>query len=371
MKNTIEDIRQKIQNNDYVNEEHIRLNIVIRVLKKLGWDIWNPKEVYAEYLVSPDEDKTKVDLALFENHYSPAVFIEIKYLGKLIDKLSKVERQLRNYNRDNTATFSVITDGRVWRLYFSQTGGEFSQKCFKEIDLVTDDIEDIELHFISFLSKEDIKNGNAKKEATKYIALTQRQKAMEDSILQAKRMIMEPPYPSLPECLVSLVTQRGISLTSVEAVEYIKFPPVMKSGPAEHLSNESIKPSKNQIRNSYVSSEDLRFTKVINGHVANYTSTKWNELLRLAVKACLEQGNSLIELKSISSLNVRPEHYNEKGFHPIPGMQVSIQDLPATKVAIELQKIAKKCNLSLYVEFTWTDKSPNSAQRRIIKENWT
>src|SRR4030043_788230 len=180
MKSVIEDIRLKIQNNYYVNEEHIRFNLVIRLLEKLGWDIWNPKEVYAELLVAPDEDKTKVDLALFASTYSPSVFIEIKYLGKLFEKLSIIERQLRNYNRDNTAIFSVITDGRIWRLYYSQTGGEFSQKCFKQIDLVADDIEDIELHFIGFLSKEEIKNGNAEREATKYLALTQKQKAMED-----------------------------------------------------------------------------------------------------------------------------------------------------------------------------------------------
>ncbi len=77
MKTTIEDIRQKIINNSYLNEEHIRLNLISRLLQKLGWNIWNPEEVNAEYKVS-DEDQTKVDLALFINNYPPSVFIEIK-----------------------------------------------------------------------------------------------------------------------------------------------------------------------------------------------------------------------------------------------------------------------------------------------------
>ena len=183
MKNTIEDIRQKIISNAYSNEEHIRLNIISRLLEKLGWDIWNPKEVCAEYYVSPDEDKTKVDLALFVNNYSPSVFIEIKYLGKIFDKLTQIEKQLRNYNRDNTAIFSIISDGRIWRFYYSQTGGEFSQKCFKQLDLLKDDIEDIELHFLTFLNKAEIQNGNAEREAAKYLTLSQKQKAMEDAIL--------------------------------------------------------------------------------------------------------------------------------------------------------------------------------------------
>jgi predicted type IV restriction endonuclease len=96
MNTIIEDIKQKIANNFYSNEEHIRLNIVIRLLEKLGWDIWNPKEVCAEFFVSPEEDKTKVDLALFVNNYSPSVFIEIKYLGKIFDKLSQIENNNNN-----------------------------------------------------------------------------------------------------------------------------------------------------------------------------------------------------------------------------------------------------------------------------------
>ena len=210
MKTIIEDIRQKIINNCYSNEEQIRLNLIPRFLEKLGWNIWNPKEVFPEYLVSPDEDKTKVDLALFINNYSPSVFIEIKYLGKIFDNLSLVEKQLRNYNRDNTAIFSIITDGRIWKFYYSQTGGEFSQKCFKQLDVINDDIEDIEM-LLTFLSKPEIQNGNAEKEATKYLALSQKQKAMDDAIPQARRIIQEPPYPSLPEALVNIINGSGIT----------------------------------------------------------------------------------------------------------------------------------------------------------------
>ena len=368
MKSVIEDIRLKIQNNYYVNEEHIRFNLVIRLLEKLGWDIWNPKEVYAELLVAPDEDKTKVDLALFTSTYSPSVFIEIKYLGKLFEKLSIIERQLRNYNRDNTATFSVITDGRIWRLYYSQTGGEFSQKCFKQIDLVADDIEDIELHFIGFLSKEEIKNGNAEREATKYLALTQKQKAMEDSILQARRMIQEPPYPSLPECLVNLVTERGIPLTIEDAIEYIKASPAKKLEPIEHsFSDRSSRPIEDT--NSYMASEDLRFTRILRGKVADFDSNSWNELLRYALKLAIEKGLSLSDLNSLTNLNIEAGLNNKHGFRPIPGNKMSMQYVPATKAADNLIKVAKKLRLPLFVEFEWREKSPNAGKRGLIKEN--
>jgi len=370
MKSTIEDIRQKIQDHYYENEEHIRLNIVVRLLEKLGWDIWNPKEVFAELLVSPDEDKTKVDLALFANNYSPSVFIEIKYLGKISDRLSAIERQLRNYNRDNTATFSVITDGRFWRFYYSQTGGEFSQKSFKQIDLINDDIEDIELHFISFLGKEDIQSGNAGREAAKYLALNRKQQAMEDSLLPARRMIQEPPYLSLPECLVSLVKERNIPITIEEAIEYIKAAPTKKIEPLDQPSiskSELFNEDRNYAYDNTI--EDLRFTKIIQGKIENRYLSSWSELLRYALKLGLDKGHSLDELKSLTSLKLKPGLVRDDGYRPVLDTKISMQDVPASRAAISLRKLAQKLKLRLYVEYEWGEQSPKAGKRGLIKEN--
>ncbi len=103
MKDTLADIRQMLLNGSYQNEEHVRLSLVARVLDKLGWNIWDPKEVNSEYVAVRTEDNTKVDLALFSSR-NPAVFIEVKAHNKILD-LKKTEQQLRNYNRDMTAIF--------------------------------------------------------------------------------------------------------------------------------------------------------------------------------------------------------------------------------------------------------------------------
>ena len=121
MRQILEDIRNKLSEDAYKNEEHIRLSLVIRILQKLGWNIWDPKEVYSEFPVVPHEDKTKVDLALILTPNSPSVFIEIKALGKLKGNIGDIERQLRDYNRNNTAMFSVMTDGQNWRFYYSRS----------------------------------------------------------------------------------------------------------------------------------------------------------------------------------------------------------------------------------------------------------
>jgi|TARA_B100000315_G_scaffold247038_1_gene275172 hypothetical protein len=216
------EIREFIKRGYFINEENVRFSLVSRILQELGWNIWNPKEVATEFNTVPSEDNSRVDVALFDNSTTPSVFIEIKALGKLVIDLQKHEVQLRDYNRNNTAPFSIITDGQIWRFYYSQTGGEFSEKCFKDIDLLVDDVDDIELIFDAFLSKNEIRSGKARIEAESYLKLSQKQRVMEDAFPQARRQILEPPFPSLPEALIKIVEKDGYSVSIDEASRFVK-----------------------------------------------------------------------------------------------------------------------------------------------------
>ena len=130
------DIRLRLLGKEYKNEEHVRLSLVARVVQALGWDIWNPTEVYTEFKATKKEDNTRVDVALFTPGFeATAIFIECKSVGAFATDLAAVERQLRDYNRDHTALFTIITDGRHWRFYFSFTSGEFKDKLFCKFDL--------------------------------------------------------------------------------------------------------------------------------------------------------------------------------------------------------------------------------------------
>lgn len=221
MKEILQDIQTKLLGEVYTNEEQIRLSLVSRILQSLGWNIWNPKEVWAEYSAVPEEDRGRVDLALFVRSFAPSVYIEVKALGKLDTDLERTERQLRDYNRNNTALFTIITDGRQWRFYYSQTGGEFSKKCFKIFDLIDDDLDDIEKFLLAFFSKSELITDSAKEQAEHYLRLNQKQRVMEDALPKARRLVQEPPFPSLPEALRDLAAPSGFSLTLDEAQKFI------------------------------------------------------------------------------------------------------------------------------------------------------
>ena len=222
MKDILSDIKSMLSRNLYKNEEHVRLSLVTRLMQALGWNIWDPAEVNSEFAPVPTEDQTKVDLALFLTPYIPTIFIEIKAVDKLEGNINSIERQMRDYNRNNTALFSIITDGRKWRFYFSQTGGEFSKKCFKTLDILTDSIDELERIFSIFLSKDEIQSGDAENSAKKYLELNQKQRLLEDALPKARRLILEPPYPSLPQALKDIVLRSGHSVTLEEVATFIQ-----------------------------------------------------------------------------------------------------------------------------------------------------
>ncbi len=243
MKELLIDIKARLLNGEYKNEEHVRLSLVARVLQGLGWNIWNPMEVNSEFVVVPDEDNKKVDVALFLRPFVPSVFVEIKAVGQMQGKLTATEQQMRNYNRDNQAMFTLITDGRNWRFYLSSAGGEFSRRCFKTFDLLADDLEEVEASLSAFLRKSEIEN--ARQKAEDYLKLNQIQRTAEDCLPEARRKISEPPYPSLPAALVSLVGEKGFSITQDDAVKFIKEADERKpSVPIAYPTNQTPTPNK-------------------------------------------------------------------------------------------------------------------------------
>ena len=245
MEDTFRDIQSKLRENRYANEEQVKLSLVARLLKDLGWDIWNPLQVRFEFSAVPREDTSRVDIALFLEAYTPRVFIEVKAVGKLDYELERTEQQLRDYNRNNTAAFSIITDGRKWRFYLSQTGGEFSKKCFKVVDVADNDLDSLKRDFTAFLSRSEIESGAAQRNAESYLRLSQKQRAMEDLLPKARHLVQEPPFQTLPDALCKLCAEAGCPIALEEAEAFIMRAQIEKPPPppATHLEGSGTRPS--------------------------------------------------------------------------------------------------------------------------------
>ncbi|MCJ7544875.1 MAG: hypothetical protein MUP47_10015 [Phycisphaerae bacterium] len=377
MKDTLADIRKKLQEGAYQNEEHVRLSLVARILHDLEWNLWDPREVNAEYKPAPTEDRTKVDLALFLDPREPSVFIEVKPVGG-IGNLAQVERQLRDYNCDNTALFCVITDGPTWRFYYSRTGGEFDRKRFKVLDLVKQEPEDIEATLRTFLGKDKIRSGQAETEAKALLELSKEDQAMEEYLPEARRRIQAPPYPGLPDALVEVASERGYStITREKTVRFLgDRDERQESGPGDldydRDREGQVPPGPDQILLNPERPDSLRFTRVLEASIGGKTCRSWNDLVRTGVRLAVERGHGIGELREWVKGNIiREGRLTTDGFHPIPGTGLSVVGMEAHRAWENAFILAKKLACKVQVRFRWeVDEGAAHPGRRGIL-SWT
>lgn len=274
MKNILEDICGKLKARTYVNEEQIRFSLVGRILAELGWNIWDPKEVYTEFHVARLEDNTKVDIALFLRPHLPSVYIEIKAHEKIAQFLPAIEKQLRDYNRNNTATFTIITDGQNWRFYYSQTQGEFSDKCYHKIDMLNDDFNQLEERFISLLSKEKIENGEAKSKAEKYLEFSQKERAIRDCIPKANKLIELDPLLNKVQAIQNCLVELRYQVSQDEILDFLKKNSTIESANIANAPQSSPKDT------PPIRTEASLYS---NNHDSNYTSQRTQERDKISV----------------------------------------------------------------------------------------
>ena len=132
-------------------------------------------------------------------------------------------------------------------------------------------------------------------------------------------MLRYLPYPSLPECLLNLVKERGVVITVDEAIEYINTAPAKKIEATETLVTIDRKEKVPEFVNPLTSAEDLRFTKILRGKLEDFNSDSWNELLRYALKLAIEKDLSLSDLSSLTNLKIKQGVHNEHGYRPVRG----------------------------------------------------
>ena len=222
MREPIEDIRAKLRNDEYKNIGHVRLSIVGRMLHNLGWDLWDPAEVYPDYVAGTSQEHPGIDLALFAKPPAPSVFIEIKAPGSVENELIESELQNKKYDFDTSGLITILTDGNQWAFYYSQKLEELSTKCFEKLDILHDTIDDLVASFDMFLSKKSIVKGKALTEAKNILMLSMREQAVDDVLEKARKMVTEPPYPRLPHAVVELIIPKGITITEEDVIKILE-----------------------------------------------------------------------------------------------------------------------------------------------------
>jgi hypothetical protein len=158
MRLLLQRIRDGLSRGAYPNERAVSTSIVVPILRELGWDDSDPTIVKPEYATG----KGRVDYALAPRAGSPAVFVEVKGVGKS----GEADRQLFEYAFHEGAQIAVLTDGRIWSFYLPGQFGSYDERRVFQLDLLERDEAEAELRFTRYLARGRIQSGSALSDAS-------------------------------------------------------------------------------------------------------------------------------------------------------------------------------------------------------------
>lgn len=151
LKEHIDNVRDRLKNKEYPNEQAVRQGIVDPLLRNLGWPLEDTQIVYPEYTVGSG----KVDYALRDpQSKNPRVFIEAKQVGNI----EGAEEQLFGYDARIRVPIAVLTDGQIWRFFHPTGEGTWEERKIRELDFIAGDSEESAECFSRYLDYESIRS---------------------------------------------------------------------------------------------------------------------------------------------------------------------------------------------------------------------
>lgn len=153
---SISDIRAALIREDYRSEAAISDGVVRRLIADLGWPPYDTRIVFPQYPIG----KRKVDFALCHPRDKPVVLLEVKNVGQADER---GELQLFEYCLHQGVPIAVLTDGRIWKLFYPAGEGSYADRLFFEMDIVTGSAAEIADGLIRYLAYSAIDSGDARR----------------------------------------------------------------------------------------------------------------------------------------------------------------------------------------------------------------
>ena len=153
----IEQIRERLQRSAYVNEAAISHGVVMPIINALGWDTADPQQVVPEFSMSGG----RVDFALFGLGHKPAVFIEVKQVGRAMTG----DWQLFEYCFHQGVSLCVLTDGREWSFYLPGEHGSYEDRRVYRLQLNDREPAKCEQMLLRYLSRDRVQDQSAFEDA--------------------------------------------------------------------------------------------------------------------------------------------------------------------------------------------------------------
>ena len=321
---TLGKIKQQAEVLNDLDERAVELGVIIPLLRQLGWDTDNMREIYPQKRLmggGKTDGDGKVDYALQINDKCLTV-IEVKRWSHQLNEWDE-KNQLEPYCRAAKASIAVLTNGRRWQFYRRPTSKTSGLRPFIHFDIANEPHE-VEATLRKFLARNVVSNGSAVKLANSTLRDLQSREKVERAILDAVKTLSDSE--DLRELLAARVEEDTGSRPTGETVEhFLKLYHVGLVFDHRNLEDRKPRPKPTSciFRPPEKSPEPIP------------TKASWNTLL---ANLCLK----MLQLHSDSfSDNLRkiPERFviaKEEGFTPIgdTGWYVKFGDGNATKAIL-------------------------------------
>ena len=215
----IQKLKEQIQ-----TEEATKSAFIMPFIQALGYNVFNPLEVYPEFTADvPGLKGEKVDYAIIKDN-KPIILIECKWCGQSLEN-PKHSSQLHRYFHATEAKFGILTNGIIYRFYTdTQKSNVMDEKPFFEFSLL--EFEESAINELKRFSKSNF-NQNELEEVAKNLLYTK----------EIKRLMAEQLTEPSPEFVKFFASQVYAGRMAASVVE--KFTEITKQSLKEFI-NERI-----------------------------------------------------------------------------------------------------------------------------------
>lgn len=98
---------------------------------------------------------------------------------------------------------------------------------------------------------------------------------------------------------------------------------------------------------------DLHYTRVLLAQVDGQTASNWNELVYVAHRCAMSRLKSFDAVRSATQSSIAPGRRSDRGFHYLPDVNLSIQNVDANLAWRNALNLARRLGVSIRVEFEW------------------
>ncbi len=210
------DVRDKLRQSVYSNEDQVSKGVVMRLLRELRWPVFDPNLVKTEFSIGT----RRVDYALIREHRGPAVLVEVKGVGKLT---SAGEEQLLNYCFRQGVPLAVLTDGRSWKFYYPAGTGTYERRLFMEMDLMeTEDTRCVEI-LRRYLLFDSVRSGRSLRDVRNDYDRREEKHVMKQQFEPVWKSLVADPKSAFIAVFCDEVEQRcGVRPEGAEVADFLR-----------------------------------------------------------------------------------------------------------------------------------------------------